>query len=76
VNNDGAEERKKYGMRQGPKGGQQPLSRVDAAAIYRLALEDTEGRYQLLCANCNVIKEYERRQEKYRQRREVSLAAS
>src|ERR1700676_3340273 len=27
----------------------------------RKALNDTEGRYQLLCANCNTIKEMERR---------------
>ena len=74
VNNDGAEERRKYGIGVGPKGGQLPIPRTNAAAIYALALADTEGRYQLLCANCNVTKEHERRQEKYRQRREKHLA--
>jgi len=44
------------------------FTREQKAAIYTLALEDVEGRYQLLCANCNVIKDHERRQEKYRQR--------
>lgn len=76
VNNDGAEERRLFGIGTGPKGGQLPLRRTQAAAIYQLALEDTKGRYQLLCANCNVIKEHERRQEKYRQRKEAHLAAS
>jgi len=76
VNNDGAEERKKYGGKLGPRGGQTMLGRTKMRSIYQLALEDTEGRYQLLCANCNVIKEYERRQEKYRQRKEARLAAS
>lgn len=75
VNNDGAEERKKYGAL-GSRGGQQPLPRSKMQAIYLLALEDTQDRYQLLCANCNVIKEHERRQEKYRQRREANRAAS
>lgn len=27
--------------------------------VYNKVLEDTEGRYQLLCANCNWIKRYE-----------------
>lgn len=74
VNNDGAEERKKYGIGVGPKGGQLLVPRSNTAVIYELALADTEGRYQLLCANCNVTKEHERRQEKYRQRREKRLA--
>jgi hypothetical protein len=26
--------------------------------IYRLVLNDVEGRYQLLCANCNWIKKF------------------
>ena len=76
VNNDGAEERKKYGDARGPRGGQKPLSRSKMAAIYQLALEDTNGRYQLLCANCNVVKEHERRRETYRQRRENHLGTS
>jgi hypothetical protein len=76
VNNDGAEERKRVGGSTGPKGGQRALPRSKMEAIYTLAFEDNEGRYQLLCANCNVIKEHERRQEKYRQRREARRAAS
>ena len=76
VNNDGAAERKMLGGELGPKGGQRPLPQSKMAAIYALALEDVDGRYQLLCANCNVIKEHERRQEKYRQRRENRNATS
>ncbi|KKL86478.1 hypothetical protein LCGC14_1944350 [marine sediment metagenome] len=76
VHNDGAEERKKYGDALGPRGGQKPLSRSKTAAIYQLALEDTSGRYQLLCANCNVIKEHERRREQYRQRRQETANAA
>lgn len=76
VNNDGAEERRKIGGAFGPKGGQMPLSRHKMQAIYLMALEDAEGRYQLLCANCNVIKEHERRREKYRKRREANHAAA
>jgi hypothetical protein len=70
VNNDGAAERRKINDTVGPKGGQgtgQGFRRV--TEIRTAALEDTEGRYQLLCANCNVIKEYERKQEKMRARR-------
>jgi hypothetical protein len=44
VNNDGATER----------------NRSSPNSMYRKVLLDTEGRYQLLCANCNVTKEYER----------------
>lgn len=76
VNNDGADERRKYGIGIGPEGGQTPMPRSKMAIIYTLALNDTGNRYQLLCANCNVIKEYERRQEMYRQRKEAHIAAS
>lgn len=75
VHNDGAEERRKYGVA-GPRGGQTPLPRSKMQAIYQLALEDTEGRYQLLCANCNVIKEHERRKEEYRRRKAARLATA
>ena len=27
--------------------------------VYQRALKDTEGRYQILCANCNTIKAWE-----------------
>jgi hypothetical protein len=70
VNDDGAEERKKLGVVVGPKGGQRPLHRHNAAKIYQMALEDTEGRYQLLCANCNVIKYRESLEKRLRERRE------
>lgn len=70
VNNDGAEERKKLGVIVGPKGGQRPLHRHNAAKIYQMALEDTEGRYQLLCANCNIIKYRESLEKRLRDRRE------
>jgi hypothetical protein len=30
-----------------------------ASQRYRKMLDDTEGRYQVLCANCNFIKKYE-----------------
>ena len=43
VNNDGSLERKKFG-----RGG--------TRTFLRIVLKDTEGRYQLLCANCNFIK--------------------
>jgi len=42
--NDGGEERKKLSQN----------------SIYRKVLTDTEGRYQILCANCNWIKKSER----------------
>ena len=46
INNDGYQERRKF------LSGEQILNKV---------LEDTENRYQLLCANCNVIKREIRR---------------
>jgi len=52
VRNDGYLE-KRYG---GPAGGRSRVS------ILQRALKDTTGRFQLLCANCNWIKEVERRQ--------------
>lgn len=43
VNSDGAQERRE-------------MKGKDSMAIYRKVLADQEGRYQLLCANCNWIK--------------------
>lgn len=40
-------------------GGKERKSGRVQAAIWRAALVDEEGRYQLLCANCNVIKRFE-----------------
>lgn len=37
-------------------------SRRSRAGILMRALRDTEGRYQLLCANCNTIKAWEHNQ--------------
>ncbi len=38
-------------------GGKKELSKyVSRQAYYRQVLADTEGKYQLLCANCNWIK--------------------
>lgn len=51
VNGDGRAERT-------APGGAGPRS------ILRAALADTEGRYQLLCANCNQIKRIENREHK------------
>jgi hypothetical protein len=42
VYDDGAEERRKHG--------------TNVLKIYKRVLEDKEGRYQALCANCNWIK--------------------
>lgn len=48
VNGGGSQERKRRG-------------RSNAAlAFLRQVREDTSGKYQLLCANCNWIKRYER----------------
>ena len=44
VQNDGALERKVFG-----RGG--------SRTFLRKVLKDTDGRYQLLCANCNAIKQ-------------------
>ena len=44
VHGGGTKERKKLGS---------------TAALYRKVLADTEGNYQLLCANCNQIKKHE-----------------
>lgn len=45
INNDGSKERR--------------LSCGQRVRFLRMVLEDTEGRYQLLCANCNLIKYFE-----------------
>lgn len=50
VNNDGYEDRKKL---------------KSVYQRYMAVMGDTEGRYQLLCANCNFIKKYEVHIEKY-----------
>lgn len=47
----GNAERKKFGSAQ-PK-------------LYKRVLADTEGKYQLLCANCNWIKRYENKEAIY-----------
>lgn len=49
VNNDGHEERKG----------------TTAVQRYKLVVNDTEGRYQTLCANCNFIKKHEVHKQKY-----------
>lgn len=45
VNNDGWHERANHGS--------------DRLVLYRNVMADTQGRYQLLCANCNQIKAHE-----------------
>jgi hypothetical protein len=40
-------------------GGAQELKRIHTDMYYRKVLADTEGTYQLLCANCNWIKRHE-----------------
>ena len=40
-------------------GGVKEIKKMGSYAVYRKALKDTEGLYQLLCANCNWIKRYE-----------------
>jgi len=72
VNNDGAAERREYNIKKGPKGGQgEGCGFNRTRPIYAAALEDTEGRYQLLCANCNVIKAYEHKHAVSRGRHEA-----
>lgn len=39
-------------------GGKKELSSNGGRSILRWALNDTSGKYQLLCANCNWIKRY------------------
>jgi hypothetical protein len=36
-------------------------------AYYQKILDDTEGRYQLLCANCNWIKRHEKKEWNHQQ---------
>jgi len=50
VNNDGYEDRKKL---------------KSVYQRYMAVMNDTENKYQLLCANCNFIKKYEVYIEKY-----------
>jgi hypothetical protein len=47
VNSDGGVERDNKGRRS-----------VVSNTLYRRILQDTEGRYQILCANCNWIKRH------------------
>jgi hypothetical protein len=35
-----------------------------AKTYYQMIIEDTSGKYQLLCANCNWIKRYENLEER------------
>lgn len=49
VNDDGNEERKRL---------KTPYQR------HKAVMDDTEGRYQILCANCNFIKKYETHKRK------------
>jgi hypothetical protein len=37
-------------------GGKKELEGMNQDAYYRKVIRDTEGLYQLLCANCNWIK--------------------
>jgi hypothetical protein len=53
VNNDGAKEK---------ANGQAGRSRLGRVALLQRVLKDTQGRYQLLCANCNQIKAWESNQ--------------
>jgi hypothetical protein len=46
-------------------GGTKELLRLGAGKVYRLALENKDGHYQLLCANCNQIKRYEEGQHNW-----------
>lgn len=48
--------------------------RKDYEKYMRKVATDTTGRYQLLCANCNLIKEYERRQRNLLPRYEEGIA--
>ena len=40
-------------------GGGREVKELGSRGVYRKALKDTEGLYQLLCANCNWIKRFE-----------------
>jgi len=40
-------------------GGTKESKAIGKLGVYRKALRDTEGLYQLLCANCNWIKRFE-----------------
>ena len=53
VNNDGYEERKKS-------------KSANHYMRMKRVLTDTNGRYQILCANCNFIKKYEFMKKKWR----------
>lgn len=52
VNNDGAVDRLRFGGRTSPNNYRFFLTVIEEVA---------SGRYQLLCANCNAIKEWERK---------------
>ena len=44
-------------------GGTRERNRIQSMGIYRKVLKDSSG-YQLLCANCNWIKRYEREEHR------------
>lgn len=45
-------------------GGQKEFKDLGVRRYYKNILEDKEGRYQLLCANCNAIKRIEEKEIK------------
>jgi hypothetical protein len=47
-------------------GCKEPDKRKSRAWFFMSVLKDTDGRYQLLCANCNTIKAYEYNQARLR----------
>ena len=40
-------------------GGRNELKRIGTRGVYRKVINGETGGYQILCANCNVIKKYE-----------------
>jgi hypothetical protein len=56
VNDDGSKDRYAFsnGKMKGHRGGR--------TIFYKRVLQDTEGRFQLLCANCNTVKSWETNQ--------------
>jgi hypothetical protein len=41
-------------------GGHKEYKKMSEFRYYKMVLEDTSGKYQILCANCNWIKRYEK----------------
>lgn len=64
VFNDGAEDRRKLRIKKNGSGAYQNY-------IAHVIKNIDSGRYQILCANCNAIKEFERRQEALKLKEEV-----